>query len=421
MAEETAVIEQPVEQQETESVQGESQSSPESTPKNQDNQPVEQPKLDKRTNPDALRKALKHFRENGGEFAQAVPEIEKGLGELKSYKAAIPTVREARDLMQTVNSFGGVEKIATMRESIGRYEEVDRMLEAGDPGFLDEVAEMAPQGMVKLLGPMLDKVAGIDGAATYKAIEPYALQYLTINQFPNMLNEMLSAIRDNNQDGLSNAAKKLINWYKSAQEGMTKVPSVDPERQEFESEREKFYREQFEGKLQQVFDRTLGHAEETLGKYLKAEQKKFGFSDEAYDILLKESWNALTARRNKDSVFMAALKSHVNENSRTISDSAERVVNDYTDRYADEFVKQRVTALYGKKTAANTSTNGNQVRKDPVVPPKASSAKPDFRVTAQKTGGTEAMRAYLLTGKAFDANGKQLVKKGSTWMFATAS
>ena len=377
-------------------------------------------KADRRTNPDLIRKALKHFRENAADHAPAIAAIERSMGELKSYKAAIPSVREARDMMSAVQSFGGVQKIAEMRESMGRYEEIDRQLEMGDPAFLKEVAEQMPKGLVKLLPSMLEQVAGIDGAAAYNAIEPYALQYLSLNKFPDMVNGLVAAYKTGDNEQIRQAISKMAGWYKEATDNQTKIPSVDPERQEFESEREKFYREQFEGKLSGMFDRTISHAEQEMSKYLRTEQKKYGFSDEAYQILLEESWKALTNARNKDAVFLAALKTHVNEGRKQISErEAESVVNDYTDRRAKEFVDQRVRAIYGGKSIAKPAADVN-AKKDPVAPPKGATAQIDYSKTQEKLGSKDAMRAYLLQGKGFDAQGKPLVKKGSTWTYATA-
>ena len=58
-------------------------------------QKTEQPdKVDRRQNPDALRKTLKWLRENGGEHSAQAQAIERILGETKSYKTVYPTVRE---------------------------------------------------------------------------------------------------------------------------------------------------------------------------------------------------------------------------------------------------------------------------------------------------------------------------------------
>jgi hypothetical protein len=117
---------------------------------------------------------------------------------------------------------------------------------------------------------------------------------------------------------------------------------------------------------------------------------------------------------------MAALKGSVNERARQVSPEAEKILNDYTDLRIKDAVDRYIGTIYGAKAANSGTAGGNAARKDPVRPPQGAAAKPDYRMSAEKAGGTEAMRSLLLKGKAFDAQGKPLVKNGGSWRYATA-
>jgi hypothetical protein len=416
---EDAVLDAPVEipsldsssSESPETVAGESPT-PDTSASDQHDQ---QDKPDKRRNPDALRKTLKWLRENGGEHSERAAEIERYLGENKSYKTVYPTVRDARETKLAVDAIGGVGKIAEMQQSVAHMAEIDSMLEAGDPKVLDEIFQLAPKGIAKLAPAILDRLAESNPQAYTHAVAPHALSFLDTQGVTDALDAMVQAFNAGKPDEAKGVLAKIVNWYKSiiSSSSHTAV-KPDPEREAFEKERETFSQQKYHGEVKATFDQVISHAEQTLDKHLAADRKRLGLSDESYALLREDAWKYLQSDRNADPVFKAAIGTKINDKTRSISTDAVSFLNAQTDAKAKAACDKAIRVRYGHLKATPVATE----KKSPTSPPSGGTVALDPDVTRKKLGRSGAQDA-ILRGEGFSRDGKPIKKTNGVWKYAS--
>jgi hypothetical protein len=202
-------------------------------PSEETNEEQEEP-TDGRKVPDEVRKALKAFRDASPENAKAASALRDSYGRELAYKAVFPSVKDAQaaqTVLQTVESYGGVEGI---QSTIQEIEEVDQLLAAGDPRAIDKIVEVAGEGFAKIAPAMLDRLQATNPDAYAAAIRPHLVEAI-------------------GKSGLSEAFGAVIQAYQFAQ-----TPGATPE---FKA---KFEKDAVEGlqKIQQYLQ-GLGKKQET--------------------------------------------------------------------------------------------------------------------------------------------------------------
>lgn len=374
-------------------------------------------KPDKRRNPDALRKALKWLRENGQEHSERAAEIERYLGENKSYKTVYPTVKEARETKLAIDAIGGVAKIAELQHSVAHMAEVDSMLEAGDPKVLDEIFQLAPKGIAKLAPAILDRLAESNPQAYISAVAPHALGFMDAQGLTDAIDAMVQSFNAGKPDEAKQVLARIVQWYKNT--ANTSAPTAakpDPEREAFEKERETFSQQKYHGEVKATFDQVVSHAEQILDKHLSADRKRLGLSDESYALLREDAWKYLQADRNADPVFKAAINTKINDRTRSISSDAVQFLNAQTDAKAKAACDKAIRVRYGHLKASPVTTTTE--KKSPTSPPNTGSAALDPDVTRKKLGREGAQDA-ILRGEGFSKDGKPIKKVNGVWKYAS--
>jgi hypothetical protein len=97
--------------------------------------------VDGRTNPAAIRSALKAFRDLDPKNAPIAKELNNAYGRYTAYREVFPKVEEARNAKALIDANGGHEGIASLQETIRAVNETDQLLYAGDPRVLDQLIE----------------------------------------------------------------------------------------------------------------------------------------------------------------------------------------------------------------------------------------------------------------------------------------
>jgi len=238
--------------------------------------------IDARTNPKAIREALKTLRDSSPENAPIARELNNIVGRHAAYKAEFPTVAEARDAKALLTAVGGNEGLAQLQATIKDVGETDAALYAGDPKVLDNLIEdMRSEGKLdaftKLAGPFLDKLRSLDAEGYIKTLKPHFHQGLVSAGLPKMLQLLTQSLSGATPDVATTKAlvSEMADWYESIKSSIETddKTKLDPDRQAFEKERS-----DFQTTKQKEFNNTVGTACEThnnrelgleLGKYFK--------------------------------------------------------------------------------------------------------------------------------------------------------
>lgn len=120
----------------------------------------------KQTNPEAA-KFIKQARDDYGR-AFAIQQIDK---------RGIDGIRERHALLDSLThgDAKGTEAITAMQERLAEAQEVDSLLEQGDPRALETLGEQFNPGLAKLAPAILDRVSKTDPAAFDAAILPHVM------------------------------------------------------------------------------------------------------------------------------------------------------------------------------------------------------------------------------------------------------
>jgi hypothetical protein len=278
-----APTETTVEETPTESTVEETSEKQEATEGGEGAEKTDKDSVDARTNPDAIRKALKTWRDSSPENAPIARKLNYIVGHEKAYTEVWPTVAKAKEAKFLLDSIGGGEGLSTLQNTIKSVNETDAMLYAGDPRVLDNILEdMKKAGKVeafgKLASPFLDKLRETDEKSYFTALRPHFFQGLIDSGFPDVLTsieEALGAQVDGkptpNVDLLKRLAGDMRKWFtgldKSIEAG--RKTALDPDRQAFEKERTAFQTEKqkaFQTEVNSEWNRSNNQA---LGEALK--------------------------------------------------------------------------------------------------------------------------------------------------------
>jgi hypothetical protein len=409
---ETPAVEAPAVEQETGDTAERVAGTPEKTPEQ-----TEKDKLDRRNNPDALRKTLKWLRENGGEHSEQAKAIENALGETKSYKATFPTVREAREAKATLDAVGGAAKIAELQQHVTRSREIDELIEAGDPRAIDAVLEIGSKGLAKLLPSLIEKLSTTESAAVQAALQPHVFTYLDEQGMPEAIDAMVAAFNSGKPDDAKAVLSKIVNWWKQSSAGHAEAPQKAPEQAAWEKEREDFKQTQFKTEVGNAFNACITHAELAIDKELAPELKKYGIPAETAQLIRNDVWNRITRERNADELFKAGLAERVNERSRKIDATTADFLKAQTEARVKEAVAKEIKLRYGFIKRPGTE-NAPAVKPNPTAAPAGAVIEIDHNMTIKQTGSRSAAQDAILQGRAWNSAGKEIRRTGRVWKLA---
>lgn len=138
------------------------------TPEGQE--PADKQAPDARQLPKEVQRALKALRENP-ETAKVARELNDSFFRERAYQKH-GTVAQIAEMASTIQQLGGAEGITAMRGEIDEYAQELSQFTEGNAEVLEKWAKQAPQGLIKLATPFLNKLYEIDNAAYGRAVAP---------------------------------------------------------------------------------------------------------------------------------------------------------------------------------------------------------------------------------------------------------
>ncbi len=421
----TAVLETPVSTPASTSAGPDATSQPdnsaqESSQSTQAKQPTDKPeKTDRRQNPDALRKTLKWLRENGGEHSAQAQEIERSLGELKSWKTVAGNVREAREIKAAFDAIGGREKLAEMQQFTTRMREVDSLIEAGDERALPMILESPEMsgGTAKLLPGLLRELAKTHGEDVSRAIQPHVATFLDAQGLPDAIDAMVGHFNANEPAKAKEVLAKIVDWYKAKMGQAESGPQKPAEQAAWEKERDSFQQKEFSGHVEKAFDVSMAHAEQRITAEMAPYLKQYGIPKETAELILGDVWKRIEKERNADPLFKARINDLVNERGRKVAPETADFLKAQVDQRVKDAVRKEISLRYGfikKAPSASAETKPNPT----AAPMTGVTVTIDHNRTAAKYGGEDGMRDAIISGKAVNSAGKDIVRVNGKWKLA---
>lgn len=369
-------------------------------------------KLDGRRQPDALRKRIAGLKSQAeavtdpNEKASLLADAQaltNSVGKVGAYEKVYPTVREARETKALVESFGGREGLANAQQTLSRVQEIDHKLEIGDPSAAKTMWDEAPQGMAKLVNPILSEFEQRSPQEYDKAMAPHAVKFLDKSGFPEAYDDMVSAYQAGDKARGDALSAKLAQWVTAQRQGQQQEKRADPEVERLQRELD----ERKSGESKQATDRAYSdvvtHAGPTIDKYLRPIVAKLGLSKEQYSALREDTWKHLQDTRNSDETY----KLTANAKYKQSMDAATTYIKGETESRAQASARARANFWYGHQLK-NGAVKTPNATATPLTPgiirgKEPSPAEIDYSpkgIQVAKKQGFKDLSDMILAGKA---------------------
>jgi hypothetical protein len=234
--------------------------------------------IDARTNPAAVRAALKALRDSDPKMAPIARQLNDAFGRYNAYKSVFPKVADAQNARALLDAVGGEEGFTGLQESVKAIQATDAKLYAGDPSVIDDIIEdMRSEGKIdafgKLAKPFLEKLRATDEKAYFAAMKPHFYEGLRGVGFGNVVQNLAQLLSGDqpNIEGARALTTQMSEWFEDLKAGVDSQSkeTLDPERQAFEQERTKFQTERQKEFHNSVATACDGHNNTSLSAALK--------------------------------------------------------------------------------------------------------------------------------------------------------
>jgi len=379
--------------------------------------PADDRPIDARTNPAAIRSALKAFRDLDPKNAPIARQLNDAYGRYTAYKEVFPKVADAQAARALLDAVGGDEGLTNLQATVKSVNETDALLYAGDKRVLDSLYDdMKAAGkeaaFSKLAGPYLDKLRKISPEAYNETLQPHFFAAIKASGLTGVVNGILDAIKDPakpNVDAIKSMASDILEWYKNLEQtvGKTAPDELAPEREAFERERSEFQSQKqkdFEISVatscEEHNNRSLGAA---LRPYLKSPFFK-GFSRESLAVigsnikqrLFSELTNDASYQSQMDAFFSAPSPDRAKITSfhqAKVDTMAKRIVKSTIETMYPNYARGAVAPPKKAAPAATAAPTGITF-----VPAKPADTDIDW--------SRDPQRMLFITSKAYLKNGK---------------
>lgn len=281
-------------------------------------------RVDARTNPDAIRKALKTLRDSSPENAPIARRLNDIVGRYDAMTKIFPKVADAKQAKFLLDSIGGGEGLSTLQNTIRSVNETDALLYAGDGKVLKTVIEDMkaaghPEAFGKLAAPFLENLREHDEKAYYSALRPHFFQGVVDSGLPDVLDGLEAALGAQvdgkpspNLETVKALVSEMRKWFSGLDKSVksTKNPELDSERQslakersDFQSEKHKAFQGEVNGEWNRANNQVLGEA---LKPYLKLPFAK-NWTDATKVSVAREITSTLLSELTADKAYQSQM------------------------------------------------------------------------------------------------------------------
>lgn len=321
-----------------------------------------QPEQGKAVSP-AVKTYLKELKTSDPKAAQ---EIERAIYGWQQFRTAYPEgIKSVQRMAQIVEAIGGQEGVQAIEAERAEWNALDEKFTAGDPAFVEAIAESDPEAFKKILPHALNKFS-------QSSPEEYAhlmagIVTATVEPIAVKLYNALAA-----DEKTKPLAQELADWFNKldSQAKTRPQPKIDPEREKLQKDREAFENQKAQNFHAEVTNamRTFNTAKisgELNSQFTKNGQKLADFkvkNPESYRILSENCNTAIQTVIGKDQSFMKQYQTILMSGDK---DRALRLAQSKISAVAPDAVKRTVRAFMAfsgqkaKPEAAAVTPNGN--------------------------------------------------------------
>lgn len=399
-----AVIEAPIESTPVETTEAvETQETPELEQPTEQTEPTEQPEQqevdgDGRALPKHIQAALKAVKATD---PAAYKQLREDVFSAKFYREQFKNPAEAKSAKIALETAGGPEGIATMREAVQASEFLEKAAEAGDPSVIENWSKDFPDGFKKAMPHALKQFQKMDQQGFQSAMQPHVYGAMETAGLGQVLESMWEAIAGNKPDDVKSLIQKTYKWLEGqkSQAEKSNTQTVDPEREKFETERQKFNQEREQAFQGDIGRETVRHQQTKIDTVLTPYLKGKTFTPEGKAKLLRTINIDINETLKADQSYQRQVKAFLGKRDAA---GATRFIKDHLDTVVPGIVQSTWTALYGRAVTAKPNAQPTNGAKPTIQGgPLKVTTKPPLSEVSKEPG---YMEAYI-AGKAIMANG----------------
>lgn len=389
--------------------------SPELAAPEESTEPVEkqtpEDKADLRRQPDALKKFLAEQRRQAEsiqdpaqkKFAlDALKRIYDTTGKNSAYESVFPTVREAREFKQLIESYGGRDGLTNIRAVVEQQEQIDQQLAAGDPRVLDTLFQQAGDGVVKLAPALLDRLAKEKPEAYTQTLAPHFVRHLDSAGYPHAFDAMVEAVQQGNGKEALRIANVLAQWVQEQRQA-TKQKQTDPEVERLRNELAERDRKAYDAKVDSVYTAVNDHGSNIAIKEAGRLGAAVKLSQEQIQDLAADIWDKYQTIRNNEATYKQVSALKFKQNPDSARDYMNQHATENLARVADQRFKLRYGHLVKAGVAKPNPTAQPGVPSGPVKGQQPTAAEIDYGPTgmmAARKAGFKDVGEMILNGQA---------------------
>lgn len=317
---------------------------------------TEQPQVDGRKGPQALRNTVKALSEQSPEHAGQLKEMADSYFREKAYKNAFETPQLASDAKSLIDTVGGIEGMSRLQERDQLFSQQDAFLKEGNPEVLQDFADDFPEGFSSLAPHYLSLLSQKNPEAFNNAVVPYAVGLLDNAGFSDFLGNLH---RETDPARSKQMVENLIRWYQGAQNGAKELKTApkggtakpDDGRAALQTEREAIFSEGVAMKVNAAVDGPLGKAADQYAK-------QNGWNEDQKAYFKKQLSDAVIAQMNGDKNYTQQVDLRKKNPSRTHDSVATYISGEVSRRLTDVAfdTSEKVKKLIGGKGGRPTTT-----------------------------------------------------------------
>lgn len=178
--------------------------------------------------PSNVARLLRQLGESDPENAPTAKELSNTYFSHRAYKELFPDIAEARTLKTTFDTIGGPEGLLELQSVAENFENLDKMLDEGDPRLVDDILAKSPEGFSKIVPHALQALQRTNPEAYRSIIAPELASGVVGSGVGDYLALALESLKAGDTDIAARRIGNALAWYQSVEKQLQESRSAAP-------------------------------------------------------------------------------------------------------------------------------------------------------------------------------------------------
>ena len=349
--------------------------------------------------PKDVEEALKALKETNPKIAKALRESHFSNQQFRAQFENPSAAKAAKIALDTV---GGVEGIAGLREQVQASEFLEQAAENGDPSVIEDWAADYPEGFKKVMPHALRQYEKMDAAGFQKALQPHFAGFLDHAGLGSVLESLWEAVGANKAEDAKSLIQRTYKWLENQKASAQQAtPTTDPDREKLQRERQEFDQQRDQAFRNDIGQETYKYQQDGIDKALASYLKGRKLTDQGKQRLVKAINAEVRDTLKADQGYQRQVKAFLTKKD---AEGTKRYIKGHLDTIIQGVVDSTYKAFYGApvgRPAGQQQQKTEAQKAQPQGGPVKVAKKPALSEIEKSNG---YMEAYI-AGKAIMATG----------------